>query len=56
MVQTILKKNPNLQPYWEQAQMLASQNKMQAIEKICNEKGMSKEQVITEARKYGINI
>lgn len=54
--QTLLKKNPNLQQYWQQAQMLASQNKTDAVEYICKQKGLSKEQVINEARQYGINI
>lgn len=54
--QTLLKKNPNLQQYWQQAQMLASQNKADVVEYICKQKGLSKEQVINEARQYGINI
>lgn len=56
MVQSMIKKNPNLQAAWTQAQQLASGNKEETIEKICKEKGLSREQVISEARKYGINI
>ena len=56
IVQNMIKKNPNLQAAWTQAQQLASGNKEEVIEKICKEKGLSREQVISEARKYGINI
>lgn len=52
----MIKKNPNLQTAWNQAQQLASGNKEQVIEKICKEKGLSREQVISQARQFGINI
>lgn len=56
MVQSMIKKNPNLQAAWNQAQQLASGNKEEVIDKICKEKGLSRDQVISEAQKFGINI
>lgn len=56
MVQQMIKKNPNLQVAWNQAQQLATGNKEQVIDKICKEKGLSRDQVISEAQKFGINI
>ena len=56
MVQSMIKKNPSLQAAWNQAQQLASGNKEEVIEKICKEKGLSREQVVSEAQKLGINI
>lgn len=52
----MIKKNPNLQAAWNQAQQLASGNKEEVIEKICKEKGLSRDQVVSEAQKFGINI
>lgn len=56
MVQSMIKKNPNLQAAWNQAQQLASGNKEEVIDKICKEKGLSRDQVVSEAQKFGINI
>lgn len=56
MVQQMIKKNPNLQAAWNQAQQLASGDKEQVIDKICKEKGLSREEVISQARQFGINI
>ena len=52
----MIKKNPNLQTAWNQAQQLATGNKEQAIEQICKERGLSREQVISQAQQFGINI
>ena len=56
MVQSMIKKNPNLQTAWNQAQQLASGNKEEVINKICKEKGLSREQVVSQAQQFGINI
>ena len=56
MVQNMIKKNPELQTAWNQAQMLAKSNKEQAIEQICKARGLSREQVISQAQQFGINI
>lgn len=56
MVQQMIKKNPNLQTAWNQAQQLATGNKEQTIEQICKERGLSREQVISQAQQFGINI
>ena len=56
MVQSMIKKNPNLQTAWNQAQQLASGNKEEVINKICKEKGLSREQVMSQAQQFGINI
>lgn len=56
VVQDMIKKNPNLQQAWNQAQQLAMGNKEQAIEQICNAKGISKDEIISQAQNFGINI
>lgn len=56
IVQDMIKKNPNLQQVWNQAQNLSQYNKEQVIEQICKEKGLNKDDVINQARSFGINI
>lgn len=56
MVNEMIKKNPNLQGAWEQAQMLATQNKEQVINNLCKQKGISRDELISQAQQCGINI
>lgn len=56
MVQNMIRQNPNLQTAWNQAQQLAKVNKQDAIDEICSKRGLSREEVISQAQQFGINI
>lgn len=57
MIENMINQNPQLGSAWKMAQQLSqNSNKQEVINEIAKQKGMSSEEIISLARKYGINL
>ena len=57
MLENLINQNPQLGSAWKMAQQLSqNSNKQEVINEIAKQKGMSSEEIISLARKYGINL
>ena len=57
MIENMINQNPQLGSAWKMAQQLSqNSNKQEVINEIAKQKGLSSEEVISLARKYGINL
>lgn len=57
MLQSLIAQNPQANQMWQVAQQLAQNpNKQQVIQQIAQKRGMTVDEVITQARNFGVNI